>query len=134
MKKVSNRSTLSRLLLKLDIFGQKPELQVDGESCYPTWNGFFVSFVIVIITLFYGNEKFNKMISYDDTNYKQVIEPDAIDRETIFEASEFDANVAFYLTDASTPNYEYLTPDQYQDYLTLSVDSYEIDISNPDLS
>ena len=134
MKKYSNRSTLTRLLLKLDIFAQKPELQVNGESCYPTWNGFFVSILITIITLNYGHEKFHEMINYDDTNYKRVIEPDAVDVQTTFEASEFDANIAFYLSGQHSGEYTYMSPNQYEDYLSLHVYSYEIELSNPDLS
>ena len=60
----------AKTLLKFDIFGEKPELQVDGASSYPTWNGFLVSLVIIILSSKYGFDKFNKMISFEDTIYR----------------------------------------------------------------
>ena len=60
----------ARTLLKIDFFGEKPELQINGESNYPTWHGFLVSVAILTISLKYGFDKFNKMISFEDTIYR----------------------------------------------------------------
>ena len=70
MKKNRNKSNIAKTLLKFDIFGERPELTVDGESSFSTWNGLFVSLVIIALTSKYGYDKFNNMINFDDTSYK----------------------------------------------------------------
>ena len=95
MKSKSNGSRFARHLLKFDIFGEKPELQVNGSNHFPTWNGLLISLIIIIVTLRYGHEKFNEMINHDGTNYKKVTESNALDMDTVFESSDFDARLAF---------------------------------------
>ena len=70
MRKNKTTSLFAKTLLKFDIFGEKPELTVDGESSFSTWNGLFVSLVIIALTSKYGYDKFNNMINFDDTSYK----------------------------------------------------------------
>ena len=130
MKKNRNKSNIAKTLLKFDIFGERPELTVDGESSYSTWNGLIVSLVIIAISLKYGFDKFNKMINFDDTSYKEVREPGALDMEATFTADDFDASIAFYIGEWL----KYVPPEEYEDYVTLKAHIAEIEYTDPDPS
>ena len=100
MKKNKSTSLFAKTLLKFDIFAEKPELTVDGEGSYSTWNGFFVSIAIIALTMKYGYDKFNAMVNFDDNSYKTIRESDALDLSAIFHSDQIDANLAFYIVEA----------------------------------
>lgn len=85
-------------LLKMDFFGEKPELKVKGEATFPTWNGLLVSLLVLGLTLRYGYEKLGNMLNHADTNYTSATESDALDIETVFNSKQFDASMAIYLS------------------------------------
>ena len=85
MKRKSISSSFARKLLKVDLFGEKPELRIDEESTYPSINGLFISLLVILVTACYGVKKFNLMISRGDTNFKEVVEPSALNVTEVFE-------------------------------------------------
>ena len=71
------KSSIRNTLQKIDLFGERPEFSVNGKSTFPTWNGVIVSLAILNVTLWYGNDKLDLMISYGDTSFSEFVEPHA---------------------------------------------------------
>ena len=73
MKKRISKNHLSEWLLKVDLFGEKAELQIEGKSSYQSFYGALISLGILSTVLAYGHKKFQTMIEYNDTTFKEVL-------------------------------------------------------------
>ena len=73
MKKRISKNHLSEWLLKVDLFGEKAELQIEGKSSYQSFYGALISLGILGTVLAYGHKKFQTMTEYNDTTFKEVV-------------------------------------------------------------
>ena len=67
MKRNNFVDKLKSTFLKADLFGEKAEIQVKGESSYHSCFGAFISILIMLLTFAYGIQKFKVMLNFEDT-------------------------------------------------------------------
>ena len=59
---------LGSTFMRIDLFGEKAEFTIDGESSYRSLQGVIISLGIFATVLSYAVNKFSIMIDYGDTN------------------------------------------------------------------
>ena len=56
--------------MRIDSFGESLSFTADGATKYPSGFGTFISFIVILITLSFGYNKFMIMWQYDDTRHQ----------------------------------------------------------------
>jgi hypothetical protein len=69
---------LNKLFLKTDMFGQRIELNFNGESSINSTFGAILSLVIYITVLAFAIYRYYIMVTYSDTKVNQNVLTDAI--------------------------------------------------------
>ena len=118
MKKQTGRSMLMRTLLKIDLFAEKPEIQIDNESSYPSINGLIVSIAIIIVISSYGLDKFQIMLNYEDTSFKEVTDSNSLDLNETFNHQQIEVDLAMSVGGYIDGEYTYDRA-KWEDYVSL---------------
>ena len=66
------KTALSRIggsIMKVDLFGEAPSFEINGQSSHKGCCGTIISIIILGIVLNYGMDKGTIMINNDDTTY-----------------------------------------------------------------
>ena len=74
-KKVqSQRSRFSRLFQSLDMFGQNISFREGANDGFTTKFGAFMSLIITILVIVYGQKKFSAMLDHEDGSHQTYVE------------------------------------------------------------
>ena len=85
---------LFKLFLKTDMFGQRVELNVNGESSINSTFGAILSIIIYTTVLAFAMYRFYVMVTHSDTKVNQNVLADAISKDFIFDFDENNFKIA----------------------------------------
>ncbi len=74
---LSNR--IRRQFLKVDLFGETAQMNIEGQATYTSVSGTIISIGILATVIAYGGKKFTDMADYNDSTMKTIIDKGVID-------------------------------------------------------
>ena len=72
-------SKIGDAIMKIDLFGEAPSFEINGQSSHKGCCGTIISIIILGIVVNYGIDKGTVMYNNDDTAYVEIIQTNALD-------------------------------------------------------
>ena len=103
------------MFFSFDLFGKKPEFNIEGEDSLKSCFGATLSFLILIILAIYATIKFQVMVTFDDTKFSAKDASELFDQTRVFTDQDINFNFAFTLT-ADPVSLPLTDPEQFADW------------------
>ena len=98
MRTTKALKTVGNTLMRVDLFGEKAEFQIKGQSTYQSLQGTIVSLAIFATVIAYAFNKSIIMLERGDTNQQNTVLKDAVDmtEALTYEKSHFNVAVGLF--------------------------------------
>jgi hypothetical protein len=122
---------LRKSIVKIDLYGEAPSFNIDGDGSYGTVHGAFVSLAMMLLVLLYAYFKWTIMFTYEDTKFtERVIVNEGFDEQRSYSIKELDLDFVIVVeTDMSAEDLAFF--DEWHPGLNVSdyikVDAYLFD-------
>ena len=61
-------------LMRIDLFAERVQFKIDGESSYGSVCGLIMSIGIIVMVTAFGTHKLSSILNYSDTKHQTMIE------------------------------------------------------------